>query len=58
MEETHLKILVLLAWMLSTLALSACNTTRGVGRDIEATGDAIEDRADEAMDEDEDDDDY
>jgi predicted small secreted protein len=44
--------------MLATLALSACNTTRGVGRDIEATGDAIEDEADEAMDEDEEDDDY
>jgi predicted small secreted protein len=53
-----LKIFVVLAWMLATLALSACNTTRGVGQDVEATGDAIEDEADEAMDEDEEDDDY
>lgn len=32
-------------------ALSACNTTRGVGADIEAAGDTIEEVADEAEDE-------
>lgn len=32
-------------------ALSACNTTRGVGADIEAAGDTIEEIADEAEDE-------
>lgn len=30
----------------STLALTACNTVQGFGRDVEATGDAIEDAAD------------
>lgn len=30
----------------STLALTACNTVRGFGRDVEATGDAIENAAD------------
>lgn len=33
-----------------TLALLACNTTEGVGKDIEATGDAIEDAAQDAND--------
>jgi len=32
------------------LALSGCNTTEGVGEDIEAAGDAIEDAADDAND--------
>ena len=36
--------------MLSTLALSGCNTVEGVGRDVEAAGDAIEDTADDARD--------
>ncbi|MDX2177107.1 MAG: entericidin A/B family lipoprotein [Candidatus Sumerlaeia bacterium] len=35
---------------LTALAASACNTTRGVGQDIEATGDAIEDAAEDSMD--------
>ena len=52
-----MKILVLLGWLLTTLALTACNTTRGVGQDVEATGDAIEDTAEDAMDEDDDDED-
>ncbi|HAQ34143.1 MAG TPA: entericidin EcnA/B family protein [Alphaproteobacteria bacterium] len=30
----------------SSLALTACNTIQGFGRDVEATGDAIEDAAD------------
>ncbi|MEN0652687.1 MULTISPECIES: entericidin A/B family lipoprotein [Hyphobacterium] len=30
----------------SALTLSACNTVQGIGRDVEATGDAIEDAAD------------
>ena len=30
----------------SALALTACNTVQGFGRDVEATGDAIEDAAD------------
>ncbi|MGP1346229.1 MAG: entericidin A/B family lipoprotein [Phycisphaerales bacterium] len=32
------------------LALTGCNTTAGVGEDIEATGDAIEDTAEDAQD--------
>jgi predicted small secreted protein len=35
---------------LSTFALSACNTIEGVGRDVEAAGDAIEDTARDAKD--------
>lgn len=37
-----------IAFMLaaSALALTACNTVQGFGRDVEATGDAIEDAAD------------
>jgi len=42
-----------LAWLLmvgsflSGIALSGCNTVEGVGRDVEAVGDSIEDAADE-----------
>lgn len=32
------------------LTLSACNTVEGVGKDIEATGDAISDTASDAKD--------
>ena len=41
-----------LALLLSMFAfgVSACNTTAGLGRDIEATGDAIEDVAEDAKD--------
>ncbi len=35
---------------LSALALTACNTTQGVGEDIEAAGDAISDTARDAKD--------
>lgn len=41
--------LTLLAALLlsgSALILTACNTTEGAGKDIEATGDAIQDAAD------------
>lgn len=37
------------------LVSAGCNTTRGVGQDIEATGDAIEDAAEDAMDKPDDD---
>lgn len=30
--------------------LSACNTVEGVGRDVEAAGDAVADTADDAQD--------
>lgn len=35
---------------LGLFTLSACNTTEGVGEDIEAAGDAIEDAADDVND--------
>ena len=50
-----MKVLYLLALMLVAFAASACNTTRGFGQDVEATGDAIEDEAEDAMDDDDDD---
>lgn len=43
------KILALFC-ALFAFGLTACNTTAGVGRDIEATGDAIEDAAESAKD--------
>lgn len=47
-----------LPWLVALLAVfvsmpvlvSACNTTEGVGEDIEAGGDAIEDAAEDAND--------
>lgn len=33
------------------LALGGCNTTRGLGEDIEATGEAVQDAAQDAEDE-------
>lgn len=47
-----MKVFYLLALILVAFAASACNTTRGFGQDVEATGDAIEDTADDAMDDD------
>lgn len=52
-----MKTLLLLAWIFATLGFSACNTTRGVGQDVEATGDAIEDTAEDSMDKQDDDED-
>jgi len=36
------------AGLLSPLALAACNTTEGFGRDVQSTGEAIEDTAEDA----------
>ena len=47
-----MKLIYLIALMAAGLAVSACNTTRGFGQDVEATGDAIEDTAEDAMDDD------
>ena len=49
-----MKVFYLLALFLVALAAAACNTTRGVGQDVEATGEAIEDTAEDAMDDDDD----
>jgi predicted small secreted protein len=35
---------------LFAIAVTGCNTTRGIGQDIEAAGDKIEDVADDAED--------
>jgi predicted small secreted protein len=40
------KTVLLAALAVSAIALAACNTTKGIGKDIENTGDAIEDSAD------------
>jgi predicted small secreted protein len=44
------RYLIPAALVVISLALVACNTTEGVGKDIEATGDAIEDAASDAND--------
>lgn len=50
MSANHLyKLFFILAATASGLA--ACNTTRGLGQDVEATGDAIEEAAEETEDE-------
>jgi predicted small secreted protein len=41
---------VALWFVLASLALAACNTTAGAGKDIKATGKAIEDTAEDAKD--------
>lgn len=43
----HIGLLVLIISSLMTVFLSGCNTTAGIGKDIEAAGDAIEDKAEE-----------
>lgn len=40
--KTFLYMMILLA---SGLSLAACNTTRGLGQDVEATGEAVQDVA-------------
>lgn len=47
-----MKVIYLLALILVAFAASACNTTRGFGQDVEATGEAIEDTAEDTMDDD------
>lgn len=41
---------LLLAALLAALALSACNTVEGVGKDAEAAGEEIQEEANEAKD--------
>jgi predicted small secreted protein len=44
-EEIAMKV-ILLAWVgFSALSLSACNTIEGVGKDVKATGKAVESAA-------------
>lgn len=40
--------LVILAALAASLAVSACNTVAGAGRDVEAAGEAVKDTAEDA----------
>ncbi|GAB4189525.1 MAG: hypothetical protein Tsb002_16620 [Wenzhouxiangellaceae bacterium] len=42
-----MKYLLTLLILLLSLSISACNTIEGAGKDIESTGEAIEDAADD-----------
>lgn len=42
--------LIALAFLAGSMSLAACNTIQGVGEDVEATGQAIEETAEEAND--------
>jgi predicted small secreted protein len=44
--KTLPKALLIIAIAASALATAACNTTKGVGKDIENAGDGIKDAAD------------
>lgn len=44
------RVMALLLLVLYAGALTACNTMAGVGRDIEAAGDKIEDKAEDCKD--------
>ena len=43
--------LLALLFSLSAILLAGCNTTRGIGQDVEATGEAIEEAAESAKEE-------
>ncbi|HET8807373.1 MAG TPA: entericidin A/B family lipoprotein [Methylophaga sp.] len=43
-----MKLTAFILSILMTLGLAACNTIEGVGEDMEAAGDAIEDEAEES----------
>ena len=44
MERSYLTVVVGVVWAMSHL--TACNTTEGVGEDVQEAGEAIEDAAD------------
>jgi len=41
----HRTILFVIATLLSTLALTACNTMQGLGKDVQKAGEVVEDAA-------------
>jgi entericidin B len=41
-----IKTLVTVALLGAMVGLTACNTTKGVGKDVEAAGEAVQDAAD------------
>lgn len=44
----HIRTFIVVLSLFTLLALVGCNTTEGVGRDIEAAGDSLEDAARDA----------
>jgi predicted small secreted protein len=46
MKSIWMKVAMVLAASFFAMNVTACNTTRGAGQDIERAGDAIEDAAD------------
>lgn len=50
MERHRVTQVFILLSLLSAAALAACNTTEGVGEDIQAGGEAIDDAAEDAQD--------
>jgi entericidin B len=50
-ENTVKKMTLLLVLAAPIAGLGACNTTRGFGEDVEATGEAVQDAAQDAEDE-------
>ena len=47
MKQTWVRMVIVAASLtVMLIALAACNTVRGVGEDIEATGQAVQDVAD------------
>jgi predicted small secreted protein len=51
MATYRFRAFLYLALTLASLGLGACKTAEGVGKDVKATGNAIEDSADDADDE-------
>lgn len=49
-EDSHVRIALLACAILSPVVLAACNTTKGVGKDVEAAGEGIQEVADDAKD--------
>ncbi|MHA7813398.1 MAG: entericidin A/B family lipoprotein [Phycisphaerales bacterium] len=50
MKQNRSKIAFILLALGAGFVLSACNTVEGVGRDVQAAGDAIADTAEDAKD--------
>ncbi|MFO0832322.1 MAG: entericidin A/B family lipoprotein [Phycisphaerales bacterium] len=46
--KTHIRIVMVLSAFIAALAVAACNTTEGVGKDVKAAGEGIEDAAKDA----------
>ena len=47
-EEIHMRKLIVLAAAAAALAVSACNTVEGAGKDVSAAGNAVADTAADA----------